>query len=86
MRGEHQGHDALKGRRAGQGEEVPHDGRVAAARGAVEARQNPDADDEAFRRASDAYAKQVFEAVDPRSEAAIRTESWAAGFAARTAT
>lgn len=45
--------------------------------GAREARCNPEASDAVFYRAADGYTKRVFEDVDPVSEAALRTESWA---------
>jgi hypothetical protein len=44
--------------------------------GAREARANPDATEDDFRRAADGHTKRVFEEVDPISEAALRTESW----------
>lgn len=44
--------------------------------GAREARANPEATDDDFRRAADGHTKRVFEEVDPVSEAALRTESW----------
>lgn len=50
--------------------------------GAREARINPDATDDDFGRAADGYTKRVFEEVDPVSETALRTESWASATAA----
>lgn len=47
--------------------------------GAREARANPEAGDEDFRRAADGYTKRVFEEVDPVSEAALRTGCWGSG-------
>ena len=45
--------------------------------GAREARANPDATDEDFQRAADGHTKRVFEEVDPASEEALRTGSFA---------
>lgn len=45
--------------------------------GAREAKANPECADDDIRRAADGYTKRVFEEVDPVSEAALRTESWA---------
>lgn len=44
--------------------------------GAREARANPTAVESDFQRAADGYTKQVFEEVDPTSEAALRTGGW----------
>jgi hypothetical protein len=46
--------------------------------GAREARMNPEATDDDFKRAADGYTKRVFEEVDPASEEALRTGRFSA--------
>lgn len=45
--------------------------------GAREAKANPRCTDADIRHAADGHTKRAFEEVDPASEAALRTESWA---------